>query len=92
MINEEVQSASETIETVAAEAPVEIKPVAKKRNVSVPVESFDWDAFESELDIYDADKKTIEGRYDTTLQRVAEHRIKFMQHMDLNFSFIEIQI
>lgn len=84
MINEEVQSASETIETVAAEAPVEIKPVAKKKNVSVPVESFDWDAFESELDIYDADKKTIEGRYETTLQKVAEHEVVDGTVVDIN--------
>ena len=54
-------------------APVaEIKK--KKSNVSVPVDKFDWDAFETE-NVYDNEKSVIENFYDQTLSKVSENEV-----------------
>ncbi len=54
---------------------VELRPKTKVANASVDVDKFDWDAFESEGDLYDADKKTITGKYDDTLSKVGAGEI-----------------
>ncbi len=46
----------------------------KKSNVSVPVDKFDWDTFETE-NVYDNDKKVIEDLYDQTLSKVSENEV-----------------
>ena len=46
----------------------------KKSNASVPVDQFDWDAFEKDAP-YDADKGTIELQYNKTLSKVLENEV-----------------
>ena len=49
-------------------------PKKRKSNVSVPVDKFDWDTFETES-VYDNDKKVIEDLYDQTLSKVSENEV-----------------
>ncbi|OJV19489.1 MAG: 30S ribosomal protein S1 [Bacteroidetes bacterium 41-46] len=49
-------------------------PKKRKSNVSVPVDKFDWDTFETE-NVYDNDKKVIEDLYDQTLSKVSENEV-----------------
>ena len=46
----------------------------KKSNASVPVDQFDWDAFEKDAP-YDADKEVIESQYNKTLSKVLENEV-----------------
>ncbi|MDR2936710.1 MAG: 30S ribosomal protein S1, partial [Rikenellaceae bacterium] len=46
----------------------EEKAVAK--NASAPIESFDWNAFENDLDLYTESKETITDKYDQTLSKI----------------------
>ena len=46
----------------------------KKSNASVPVEKFDWDAFEKDAP-YDVDKDAIETQYNQTLSKVLENEM-----------------
>jgi small subunit ribosomal protein S1 len=46
----------------------------KKLNVSIPVDEFDWDAFE-ESSIADANKEEVKKLYNQTLSKVAENEI-----------------
>ena len=46
----------------------------KKSNASVPVDQFDWDAFEKDAP-YNADKETIELQYNKTLSKVLENEV-----------------
>jgi len=46
----------------------------KKSNASVPVDQFDWDAFEKDAP-YDADKEAIELQYNNTLSKVLENEV-----------------
>ncbi|MDR1226462.1 MAG: 30S ribosomal protein S1 [Prevotellaceae bacterium] len=53
----------------------EILPKAKVKNASVAIDKFDWGSFESEDNIYGADKKTITNQYSDTLSKVAAGEI-----------------
>ena len=45
------------------------------KNASIPVDQFDWDAFESEKGLYDDTKENILGKYDQTLSNVAVNEV-----------------
>lgn len=45
------------------------------KNASIPVDQFDWDAFESEQGLYDDSKENILGKYDQTLSNVAVNEV-----------------
>lgn len=45
------------------------------KNASIPVDQFDWDAFESEKGLYDDSKENILGKYDQTLSNVAVNEV-----------------
>ncbi len=47
-----------------------IEKTATSVNASVPVENFDWNAFENELDLYTDSKENIAGQYDQTLSKI----------------------
>ncbi|MDD3100077.1 MAG: 30S ribosomal protein S1 [Bacteroidales bacterium] len=53
---------------------VEDGPKNRLSNASVPVDQFDWDAFEKES-VYDTDKSVIEDQYVQTLNKVIENEI-----------------
>jgi len=65
------------IETPIDETPIENVLRKKQRvsNASVPVDKFDWDAFEQEKDLYDTDKSVITENYDQTLSKVIENDV-----------------
>jgi len=65
------------VETIIDEAPIEAVLNKKQRvsNASVPVDKFDWDAFEQENDLYDTDKSKITENYDQTLSKVIENDV-----------------
>jgi len=46
----------------------------KKSNASIPVDQFDWDAYEKDAP-YDADKEAIESQYNNTLSKVLENEV-----------------
>jgi len=54
----------------------EVVDATKKRksNASVPVDKFDWSAFEQDAD-YGEDRKVVEEKYDSTLSKVTENEI-----------------
>ena len=57
------------------DAAVEVAaPKKKKSNISVPVDKFDWDAFETD-NVYDNDKSVISDMYDQTLSKVSENEV-----------------
>jgi small subunit ribosomal protein S1 len=45
------------------------------KNASIPVDQFDWDAFESEQGLYDDSKDSILSKYDQTLSNVAVNEV-----------------
>ena len=45
------------------------------KNASIPVDQFDWDAFESEKGLYDDSKENILGKYDQTLSNIAVNEV-----------------
>ncbi|WP_320052664.1 30S ribosomal protein S1 [uncultured Acetobacteroides sp.] len=45
------------------------------KNASIPVDQFDWDAFESEEGLYDDTKESILTKYDQTLSNVAVNEV-----------------
>ncbi len=53
--------------------PVAEAPVKRKSNASVPVDQFDWDAFESDA-LYE-DKAATEESYNQTLSKVVENEV-----------------
>ncbi|MDY5823898.1 MAG: 30S ribosomal protein S1, partial [Candidatus Coprenecus sp.] len=63
-----------TTENQTLAAAAEVEAPKRKSNASVPVDQFDWDAFEKDA-IYDADKATIEESYDQTLSKVVENEV-----------------
>ena len=65
----------EKAEDYSEEAP-EVDVLKKKaiNNASIPVEQFDWAAFEKE-NVYDTDKSVIEDQYVQTLNKVIENEI-----------------
>jgi small subunit ribosomal protein S1 len=63
----EAEMAEEVTETTALK-----KHTAK--NVSIPTDQFDWDAFESDK-IYEDEKGQVEDMYNQTLSKVAENEI-----------------
>ena len=66
------ETAEETVqpvqETPATEETVK-KPAAAK-NASIPVEKFDWNSFENNLDLYPGTRENITEAYDKTLSNV----------------------
>jgi small subunit ribosomal protein S1 len=70
---EPVKPESENVEPVESEEAHSGKK-RKKINVSVPVDEFDWDAFE-ESSIADTPKEEVEKLYEQTLSKVAENEI-----------------
>ena len=65
----------EKAEDYSEEAP-EVDVLKKKaiNNASIPVEQFDWAAFEKE-NVYDTEKSVIEDQYVQTLNKVIENEI-----------------
>jgi small subunit ribosomal protein S1 len=45
------------------------------KNASIPVDQFDWDAFESEQGLYDDTKESILTKYDQTLSNIAVNEV-----------------
>lgn len=45
------------------------------KNASIPVDQFDWDAFESEQGLYDDSKENILTKYDQTLSNIAVNEV-----------------
>jgi small subunit ribosomal protein S1 len=54
---------------------IELHTTVEVTNASADVDKFDWDAFESEKDLYDADRKTITEKYVDTLSKVGAGEI-----------------
>lgn len=66
----EAQAAEETPE-VKKEAPAkETKEKAPAKNASANIDTFDWNAFENDLDLYQGTKEAISEEYDKTLNNV----------------------
>ena len=65
----------EEVEDYSEEVP-EVHSLIKSKtsNESIPVEQFDWDAFEKES-VYDTDKSVIEDQYVQTLNKIIENEI-----------------
>ena len=78
LIEEEIVEAPVQKETAAsfAEEATPVVDATKKRksNASVPVDKFDWDAFESETD-YGRSKEEIAADYDKTLSTIMEGEV-----------------
>ncbi|MFA5737497.1 MAG: 30S ribosomal protein S1 [Bacteroidales bacterium] len=74
----EIEVISQKKESVDAYAEdlsgVDDQPKQRKSNASVPVDKFDWDAFEKDA-VYDTDKSVIEDQYVQTLNKVIENEI-----------------
>lgn len=65
----------EEVEDYTEDAPeVDNLPKNKISNASIPVDQFDWEAFEKES-VYDTDKSIIEDQYVQTLNKVIENEI-----------------
>ena len=63
----------DVLEVAAVEAGQPVQEEKKKtpvKNSSVPVESFDWNAFENDLDLYQGSKENVAEAYDKTLSNV----------------------
>jgi small subunit ribosomal protein S1 len=56
---------------VEPDADIDILPKTEQKNASVPVESFDWETFETEDEIYGGNKKEVGESYMKTLSKVA---------------------
>ena len=71
-----VNKTEEKLESFIEDDGIQVNEVVKKKksNVSIPVDKFDWDAFEKE-DVYDTEKSVIEGLYDQTLSKVSENEV-----------------
>ena len=54
---------------------IELRANVQVTNASADVDKFDWDAFENEKNLYDADKKTITEKYVDTLSKVGAGEI-----------------
>lgn len=76
--DDQIEIVAKSDEKLEAFIEDEAAPVAeikkKKSNVSVPVDKFDWDAFETE-NVYDNEKSVIENFYDQTLSKVSENEV-----------------
>ncbi len=76
IINEVVPQEEPAVETPAVEEPLKKETKKTQLNASVAPEDFDWDAFESEADIYGhEDKESIGQAYDQTLSKVVENEV-----------------
>ena len=51
------------------------KPKNKFKNSSIPIDQFDWDAFEKEAEYGEESKEKVEQLYDQTLSKIAENEI-----------------
>ncbi len=72
---EVITHVKESVESFAEEAPeVETFPKVKQSNASIPVDKFDWDAFEKDA-VYDTDKSVIEDQYVQTLNKIIENDV-----------------
>jgi small subunit ribosomal protein S1 len=70
------QAEEAEVESIVEDAPIEsVLPQKRVSNASVPVDKFDWDAFEQEKGVYDVDKSTIESDYNQTLSKVVENDV-----------------
>ncbi|MDR0694409.1 MAG: 30S ribosomal protein S1 [Prevotellaceae bacterium] len=70
------QAEEAEVETIVEDTPIEtVVPKQRISNASVPVNEFDWDAFEQEKGVYDIDKTTIESDYNQTLSKVVENDV-----------------
>ncbi|MDR2801651.1 MAG: 30S ribosomal protein S1 [Prevotellaceae bacterium] len=64
------------VESIAEDAPIEtVLPKKRISNASVPIDKFDWSAFEQEKGVYDTDKSIIESEYNQTLSKVVENDV-----------------
>lgn len=70
-----VRKEEESIESYVEETPA-VEETGKKRksNASVPIDKFDWDAFEKEAD-YGQSKEEVEKMYSDTLSTVIENEV-----------------
>jgi small subunit ribosomal protein S1 len=70
------QAEEAEVEAIVEDASVEtVLPKQRISNASVPVDKFDWDAFEQEKGVYDTDRTTIESGYNQTLSKVVENDV-----------------
>ncbi len=71
-----IKRIDESLESFIEDDAASVLAGEKKResNVSVPVEKFDWDAFEKDS-IYETDKNLIEDLYGQTLSKVIENEV-----------------
>lgn len=70
IVKPEVEHAQDFLDDVE-----EVLPKAKTKNASIPVDKFDWSAFENEDELYGADKNSIKDKYSDTLSKVAAGEI-----------------
>lgn len=69
-----VRKNEEKIESFVEETPAIVDATKKRKsNASVPVDKFDWDAFEKDADY--GDKAKVEEEYDKTLSTVKENEV-----------------
>lgn len=73
---EVIPKEKESVEQYAEEQTAEetAAPKHKTSNASIPVDKFDWDAFEKDT-VYDTDKASIEDKYMQTLSKVVENDV-----------------
>jgi small subunit ribosomal protein S1 len=69
-MNEALKDVQETAAEVTAQPVQETPKKAAAKNASIPVESFDWNSFENDLDLYQGSKENITEAYDKTLNNV----------------------
>lgn len=68
------RKSEEKMESFVEEAPAIVDATKKRKsNASVPVDKFDWDAFEKDADY--GDKTKVEEAYDKTLSTVKENEV-----------------
>lgn len=68
------RKSEEKMESFVEEAPAVVDATKKRKsNASVPVDKFDWDAFEKDADY--GDKSKVEEAYDKTLSTVKENEV-----------------
>ncbi len=69
-MNEELKDVQEPVAEETAQPVQETPKKAPAKNASIPVENFDWNSFENDLDLYQGSKENITEAYDKTLNNV----------------------
>ncbi len=70
-----IRKEEESLEAYVEEAPAIVDATKKRKsNASIPVDKFDWDAFEQDAE-YDLDRSVVEESYNQTLSNVIENDV-----------------